>query len=55
MKMLQNSSFILEQGAVNLKMMGHLQEQPAPFTPGESLFWDDPHISGQMLSAHLTQ
>lgn len=30
-----------------------LQEKPAPFTPGESLFWDDPHISSQMLEAHL--
>jgi SAM-dependent methyltransferase len=30
-----------------------LQQKPAPFTPGESLFWDDPHISIQMLEAHL--
>jgi SAM-dependent methyltransferase len=30
-----------------------LQEKPAPFTPGEPLFWDDPHISSQMLQAHL--
>jgi SAM-dependent methyltransferase len=30
-----------------------LQQKPAPFTPGEPLFWDDPHISSQMLAAHL--
>ena len=30
-----------------------LQQKPEPFTPGESLFWDDPHISTQMLAAHL--
>jgi SAM-dependent methyltransferase len=30
-----------------------LQEKPAPYTPGEALFWDDPHISTQMLNAHL--
>ena len=30
-----------------------LQEKPAPFTPGEPLFWDDPHISKQMLDTHL--
>jgi SAM-dependent methyltransferase len=30
-----------------------LQQKPAPFTPGEPLFWDDPHISAQMLDAHL--
>jgi SAM-dependent methyltransferase len=30
-----------------------LQEKPPPFTPGEPLFWDDPHISKGMLAAHL--
>ena len=30
-----------------------LQQKPVPFTPGEALFWDDPHISMQMLDAHL--
>ena len=30
-----------------------LQQPPALFTPGEPLFWDDPHISAQMLAAHL--
>ena len=30
-----------------------LQQMPAPFTPGEPLFWDDPHISTQMLEMHL--
>ena len=30
-----------------------LQQKPAPFTPGEALFWNDPHISTQMLKVHL--
>jgi SAM-dependent methyltransferase len=30
-----------------------LQEKPEPFTPGEPLFWNDPHISSQMLKFHL--
>lgn len=30
-----------------------LQQTPVPFTPGEPLFWDDPHISSQMLAVHL--
>src|SRR5512143_116208 len=30
-----------------------LQEKPEPFTPGEALFWNDPHISAQMLQFHL--
>lgn len=30
-----------------------LQRRPPPFEAGEALFWDDPHISAQMLKAHL--
>ena len=30
-----------------------LQQKPAPFTRGEPLFWNDPHISAQMLEFHL--
>jgi 2-polyprenyl-3-methyl-5-hydroxy-6-metoxy-1,4-benzoquinol methylase len=30
-----------------------LQQRPAPFAPGEALFWDDPHISSRMLGVHL--
>jgi SAM-dependent methyltransferase len=38
---------------MNLTQLKQFQEKPAPFTPGEPLFWDDPHISAQMLKAHL--
>lgn len=38
---------------MNLDLIRGLQEKPQPFTPGEPLFWDDPHISAQMLKAHL--
>ena len=30
-----------------------LQQKPSPFEPGEPLFWNDPHISAQMLQVHL--
>jgi len=30
-----------------------LQQKPAPFEPGEPLFWSDSHISTQMLKVHL--
>jgi SAM-dependent methyltransferase len=30
-----------------------MTEPPPLFEPGETLFWDDPHISAQMLAAHL--
>ena len=33
--------------------MIELQKKPVPYTPGEPMFWDDPHISKQMLAAHL--
>lgn len=38
---------------MDIKSLIRLQEKPEPFTPGEPLFWDDPHISTQMLKAHL--
>ena len=31
-----------------------LQQKPESFTPGEPLFWNDPHISKQMLDVHLS-
>ncbi|MDY6867648.1 MAG: hypothetical protein SVT56_07050 [Chloroflexota bacterium] len=46
--MAENSFF--NNGILNLDLLLQLQEKPAPFTPGEPLFWDDPHISGQMLA-----
>ena len=38
---------------MNLEKIKPYLEKPAPFTPGEPLFWDDAHISAQMLNAHL--
>ena len=36
-----------------LSQLINLQQKPAPFEPGEPLFWNDPHISAQMLKVHL--
>ena len=38
---------------LNLDLLKDLQQKPAPFEPGEPLFWNDPHISKQMLATHL--
>ncbi|MCG2783942.1 MAG: class I SAM-dependent methyltransferase [Anaerolineae bacterium] len=38
---------------MNLNLVLQLQQKPEPFTPGEPLFWNDPHISAQMLKWHL--
>jgi SAM-dependent methyltransferase len=36
-----------------LRQINELSTPPEPFTPGEPLFWDDPHISKLLLEAHL--
>ena len=38
---------------MNFNLIQLAQNKPEPFSPGEPLFWDDPHISSQMLKAHL--
>jgi SAM-dependent methyltransferase len=38
---------------MNLEKIKPYLKKPEPFTPGEPFFWDDPHISAQMLKAHL--
>jgi SAM-dependent methyltransferase len=38
---------------LNLERLRDYQHKPDLFTQGEPLFWDDPHISEQMLAAHL--
>jgi SAM-dependent methyltransferase len=42
-----------EGGMLDLDQLLHLQQQPEPFAPGTTLFWDDPHISQSLLAAHL--
>lgn len=38
---------------VAVDQLAQLQQPPEPFAPGTMPFWDDPHISQQMLAAHL--
>jgi predicted RNA methylase len=38
---------------MNIDSILQLRQKPIPFTPGELLFWNDPHISEKMLKAHL--
>ena len=47
--------YLFDFGYLNLDKLMRLQQKPAPFTPGEPLFWNDPHIAKQMLAAHLDQ
>lgn len=38
---------------LDLNYLAQVVHKPASFTPGEPLFWADPHISAHMLAAHL--
>jgi len=51
--MSEKSTLINNLNRLDLHIFQELQRKPVPFTPGELLFWDDPHISGQMLATHL--
>jgi len=44
---------LIDGSALDLELLQELQRRPPPFTPGEPLFWDDPHISKGMLASHL--
>lgn len=50
---LANLAELEREKRMNIETLLQLQEKPRPFAPGEPLFWDDPHISAQMLKAHL--
>ncbi len=44
---------LLSNNELNISLLRELCSKPEPFTPGEPLFWNDPHISLQMLESHL--
>lgn len=49
----QRKNLIIDGQTLDLEQLKQWQVKPAPFAPGEALFWDDPHISAGMLAAHL--
>lgn len=50
MKQIQN---LIINDKINMELILNADKKPDPQTPNEELFWDDPYISQQMLSAHL--
>ena len=44
---------LIQAGMLRLDLLARLGQKPAPFAPGEALFWDDPYIARQMLAVHL--
>ena len=43
----------IDRGTLQVDAIAALLRRPALFAPGTSHFWTDPHISRQMLAAHL--
>ena len=50
---MQDRPNTIEGEKLRVDMLRKLAERPPLFEPGEALFWNDPHISKQMLAAHL--
>lgn len=44
---------ILGASGLDLERLRRMTERPPLYAPHEARFWDDPHISRQMLAAHL--
>jgi SAM-dependent methyltransferase len=44
---------IMKGPHLDLEFLQRYTEKPQLFTPGEPLFWDDPHISEHLLATHL--
>lgn len=48
-----NETNIITDNKLDLELLISAQQRPGLFSEREELFWDDPHISKQMLEAHL--
>ena len=43
---------ILKQNQLDLNALAKLSQKPELFAPGETLFWNDPHISKKVKTIH---
>ena len=50
---MNDKQMLIRNGRLALDKLSQWAAPPALFAPGEPQFWDDPHISAQMLQAHL--
>lgn len=51
--MISKKENIIKDNKIRLDLLIDLEKKPELFSTGEKMFWDDPHISQQMLEAHL--
>ena len=51
--MTEQRANLIENGVLRFERLKALRQKPPVFEPGEPKFWDDPHISQQLLQAHL--
>jgi SAM-dependent methyltransferase len=50
-----NDPNLINEDTLGFDVLIELSRKPELFEPGAFLFWDDPHISKQMLQAHLSR
>jgi len=48
-----NDRGLFRDNRLDFRYLGELASRPRLFAPHEDVFWNDPHISEQMLAAHL--
>jgi SAM-dependent methyltransferase len=46
-------ALVTTKTVLDIDLIRKMGAKPKVFEPGEPLFWNDPHISGEMLKAHL--
>ena len=51
--MVDKKNNITKNNRLNIQMLKELSKKPVLYTTGAKKFWDDPHISKQMLEYHL--
>lgn len=51
--MVQKSKNLILDNRINMKLLSGFEKKPDLYGEREEPFWDDPHISQQMLEAHL--
>jgi SAM-dependent methyltransferase len=48
-------AYLIRGGVLHLETLQELCRKPVPVAPGERAFWDDAHISQQLLAEHLNR
>jgi SAM-dependent methyltransferase len=50
---MMKENLLTHNNSLSFEALQKFMEKPAPFTPGNAVFWNDPHISQHLLTTHL--